>query len=180
MFRVTTLRKDGFGVQRISKLNASRCWQNRLGTLPTPEPNPLSLVKMLVKQYEHPDIGLFSGMLDGFPVVDKLPPCSLKADGVPKTKTVKPLSELIDEWQACNGAILSSLGESEEADDLDDIYNKNFELGALGDKQVIEMTGSPMYTSQGNRCERVPSQGLENAGSRRHAGDESQPSDQAN
>ena len=67
----------------------------------------------------------------------------------PQNKTVKLWSELIDERQACNGAILSSLGESEDADDLDDIYNKNFELGALGDKQVIEMNCSSMYTSQG-------------------------------
>ena len=95
-------------------------------------------VKMLLEQYEHPDSGLFSDMLYGFPVVGKLPPCLLDADVVPKPKTVKPVSELIDERQGCNSAILASLCESEYADDLDAIYNKDFELGALGASQVVD------------------------------------------
>ena len=56
-------------------------------------------INILFVQFDHPDKCLFSDLLQGFPVVGKLPPCLLDADVVPKPKVVKPLSELLEERQ---------------------------------------------------------------------------------
>ena len=94
-------------------------------------------INSLIVQLDHPDKSLFADLLQGFPVVGKLPPCLLEADVEPKPKTVKPLAELLQERQECNRAILATVTESEYSGDLETIFDKDFDLGALGAKQVV-------------------------------------------
>ena len=56
---------------------------------------------------------------------------------MPKPRVVKPVQDLPDERDVRNRKILASFSESEFSGDLDAIYEKDFDLGPLGERQRV-------------------------------------------
>ena len=126
-------------IEATDRQVASECMLQQAGLADCPLRRRIhhSFIGYLAKEIGHIDERLPGDLLCGFPLVGKMPPCLVEADVVPKKQSIQPVAKLVQERLKCNNKIIASLKPSEWSQELMDIYDKDHELGALGEARVL-------------------------------------------